>query len=111
MIGVALLTLLKGQKMGSDNFGSVYYQERFFLPKPKTRKPRRWVVYKGIPQASKVPASWHGWLHYTTDQTPEKLDRKAHSWEKPHLPNLTGTKKAYRPPMDVDAKVYKAWKP
>ena len=28
-------------------------------------RSRRYVVYKGEVEASKVPSDWHGWLHYT----------------------------------------------
>jgi NADH:ubiquinone oxidoreductase subunit len=53
------------------------------------------VLYKGLPEPSKVPPNWHGWLHYTLDaplpETP------SHPWVKPPLPNLTGTKEAYLP--------------
>ena len=43
-----------------------------------------------------MPAEWHGWLHYTIDTAlPETGNRP---WQKPHLPNATGTPLAYRPP-------------
>ena len=33
-------------------------------------RPRRWVTYTDFAEASKVPAGWHGWLHYTVDEPP-----------------------------------------
>ena len=37
-------------------------------------KTRRWVIYNpkhGVDyDASMVPATWFGWLHYKTDKTP-----------------------------------------
>ena len=31
------------------------------------RRRKRWVIYNGVVEASRVPADWHGWLHYTND--------------------------------------------
>src|SRR3546814_3144363 len=41
--------------------------------------------------------SWHGWLHRTTDVLPEDAPIQPKSWEKPHVPNMTGTALAYAP--------------
>jgi len=43
-----------------------------------------------------VPAEWHGWLHHTTDLTPDQMPAPR-AWQKEPLPNLTGTDAAYRP--------------
>jgi len=51
---------------------------------------RRWVVYNGYAEATRVPPSWHGWLHHTVDVAPTEETYKPHEWEKPHLPNMTG---------------------
>jgi NADH:ubiquinone oxidoreductase subunit len=59
-------------------------------------RDRRWVVYAGDPEASRVPPEWHAWLHYTTDAPLPELGRR--SWQKPHLANATGTAAGYRPP-------------
>ena len=85
-IGTWLFTLLKGRRVGTDASGNVYYEER--RPRPGYRL-RRWVAYAGPAEASHVPPEWHAWLHYTTD-TP-LADRPRYAWEKPHLPNPTGT--------------------
>ena len=50
-----------------------------------------------IRKASKVPAEWHAWLHYTVDEVPP-AGRPRAPWQKSHVPNLTGTTHAYRPP-------------
>ena len=54
------------------------------------------MVYKGLAEPSKVPAAWHGWLHYTHEKPPVG-EQPRHSWEKEHLPNLTGTALRYLP--------------
>ena len=55
------------------------------------------MIYNGYAEASKIPPSWHGWMHHTVDVPPTEEDYKPREWEKPHLPNLTGTPRAYRP--------------
>lgn len=87
-------TMFSGTLVGEDEAGNRYYQER---RKPKSGRRRRWVVYFGDEEASRVPASWHGWLHYTVDEPPTN-DDEVHPWQKEHLPNMTGTTEAYRPP-------------
>jgi NADH:ubiquinone oxidoreductase subunit len=58
---------------------------------------RRWVIYNGYAEASRVPPSWHGWLHHTVDVAPTEENYTPREWEKPHVPNMTGTPAAYRP--------------
>lgn len=88
-----IFTFFNGREAGRDEFGNRYFVHR------KDGK-RRWVLYKGIDEASKVPPGWHRWLHHKTDETPDPA-RLPYAWEKPHLPNLSGTKFAYVPPGHV----------
>jgi NADH:ubiquinone oxidoreductase subunit len=84
----------RGVLVGQDEQSNRYYEER--KPSLDGRK-RRWVLYEGLAEPSKVPPDWHGWLHHTFEAPPttDPLPRKA--WETPHIPNLTGTPGAYRP--------------
>ena len=111
MGGIALRTWFKGNHIGTDSFGNKYYEERFFFGRPSDRKPKRWVVYHGLVEASKVPADWHAWLHFTSNETPEQAKPVEYSWMKPHMPNLTGTREAYEPPVNRAATYYQAWQP
>jgi len=91
--GLVLLTLRRGGSVGKDNLGNRYFQQR--IP-AKGARPRRWVVYAdGATDASVIGPEWHAWLHYLTDDVLPNSGRKP--WQKPHLPNLTGTKEGYRP--------------
>jgi len=92
---VTLLSIKLGARyIGSDAHGNRYYEEK----KARIGKPpRRYVRYKGLPEASKVPADWHGWLHHTEDMPPPVDGYYKHQWQQDHLPNLTGTKYAHRP--------------
>lgn len=93
------------EKIGADEFGNEYFQNK---------KGKRFVIYKGIAEPSKVPAEWHGWLHYSTNTPPVKINTHKFSWQKIHTPNLTGTKGAYSPKNSATKKTnseYEAWKP
>ena len=103
--------------VGTDEFGNKYYQAK---PRPGYKYPRRWVIYKGEPEASNVPPEWHGWLHHQTDEVPDPEGGSfRRPWQKPHQPNLTGTTEAWRPPghvleggqRDRATGDYEAWKP
>ncbi len=95
-IGNRVWTWRQGRKVGEDEFGNRYYEQRRGIFEP-VGKPRRWVVYNGEAEASMVPAEWHGWLHYTVDELPSESGYKPKHWEKSHRPNMTGTPEAYRP--------------
>ncbi len=61
-IGTRLFTLFHGRSVGRDSAGNRYYRSR-----GDTRwegRERRWVVYKGPVDASRVPPEWHAWLHH-----------------------------------------------
>lgn len=90
-----IFTTINGKKVAKDHFGNRYYQER---QAPTGRRRRRWVVYKGEAEASRVPPEWHAWLHYTIGEPPRDGGVPRRPWQKPHQPNLTGTAAAYRPP-------------
>ena len=95
-IGARWTIAKRGVPVGEDEFGNKYYEAKDNSDSYDGRK-RRWVVYNGYAEASRVPPDWSGWLHHTFDVAPsvEPMNRRA--WEKPHLPNLTGTLQAYRP--------------
>ncbi len=97
-IGTRLFTFFRGVLVGEDEFGNRYYRERM---RPHEGRKRRWVIYKGEIDASRVPPSWHAWLHHSSDAAPSQRPPEVKDWEKPHLPNLTGTAEAYRPPGHV----------
>ncbi|RCL01347.1 MAG: NADH:ubiquinone oxidoreductase 17.2 kD subunit [Candidatus Tokpelaia sp. JSC085] len=90
-IGTRFFTWRKGKAVGEDQFGNVYYEGR----PNQEGKTRRWVIYKDYSEASTIPPGWHGWIHYRTDVPPSQEHYKAHKWEKPYQPNLTGTNAAY----------------
>lgn len=116
MLLMKLLTYFKGKLVGEDAYGNRYFEEKFLFSKPN-RPPRRWVLYRGYADASKVPAEWHGWLHFTYESP---LQGSPKGWQKKHLRNLSGTPKAYVPPASLTrpggqrqapSKPYEPWTP
>ena len=61
-IGTQIWTARHGVKVGEDDQGNIYYQT--------ADAKRRWVIYNGESEASRVSPDWHGWLHFTWDQPP-----------------------------------------
>lgn len=108
-IGTILYTALCGKLVGVDKHGNKYYQAN--SQKTATGQKKRWVVYNGVVEASKVPPEWHGWIHYTHDNIPNENTHVKYSWLKEKLPNLTGTKKAYQPTRGKTIADYEAWQP
>lgn len=115
--GTRLTTWRIGRQVGSDSLGNRYFiQNKGVGP---LGVPRRWVVYKDLADASKVPSDWHGWLHHTVDTIPTDEAYVAKSWQKPHVMNMTGTADAWRPTGSILKSAtrpkatgdYKAWKP
>lgn len=93
--GTRLMTWRHGRFVGQDGLGNRYYmQKRGVGP---LGKPRRWVIYQDMSEASLVPADWYSWLHYTVDTPPTEESYRPRPWEKPHQMNPTGTPQAYRP--------------
>jgi NADH:ubiquinone oxidoreductase subunit len=95
--GTQLWTWRFGELVGTDEQGNRYFRTKGRAIDPSLGFERRWVVYNGYAEASRVPPSWHGWLHHTVDVAPTEETYEPHEWEKPHVPNLTGTPLAYRP--------------
>lgn len=111
--GATLNTLIwtwrYGEKVGEDAAGNIYYQSK--------DAKRRWVIYSGEAEATRVGPDWHGWLHYTFKEPPTERPMKVQDWQKPHLPNLTGTPEAYAPAGSIrrvetqPKSDYEAWSP
>ncbi|NQW50370.1 MAG: NADH:ubiquinone oxidoreductase subunit NDUFA12 [Rhodospirillales bacterium] len=114
IIGTWLFTKMRGELVGTDAEGNRYFQDKRIVA---GMRRKRWVMYNGVAEASRVPAEWHGWLHHTLAEPPPAGGPPRKAWQKEHLPNLTGTDHAYRPPghtLSVGEKPkppYEAWRP
>ena len=99
-LGTLIYTALKGRFVGQDAYGNKYYEAKSELT--AEYKKKRWVIYNGLAEPSKVPPVWHGWLHYSTDALPSETAQTRYGWAKDPQPNLTGTTLAYVPPGHVN---------
>ncbi len=96
-IGTRVHTMRHGEFMGTDEFGNQYYRTKGGAIDPAVGFDRRWVIYNGEVEMSRVPPGWRGWLAHTTDVPPSQNPYAPREWEKGHVPNQTGTPEAYRP--------------
>lgn len=93
-IGTIISSILFADMVGTDEFGNRYYRARRWR---RHGRERRWVIYKGEDEASKVPPEWHAWLHHTVSEPLTEKAALAKNWQKPHEANPTGTAGAYLP--------------
>ncbi len=101
-LGTRIFTILFGQTVGQDQFGNKYYQ---------SKSGKRWVIYKGEVEASKIPNEWYSWMHSTKNKIEDLHELKKYKWQKEHLPNQTGSENSYHPNKNNDAvkKKYNTW--
>ena len=88
-VGTAFYSARKGVLVGEDPQGNRYYQSR--------DRVRRWVIYNGANDASRVDPDWHGWLHGTFEGEPDSYLPPKRSFEIEASGNPTGSPAAYRP--------------
>lgn len=93
-IGTLIYSWMNGAIVGTDEFGNRYYRAR---KDTLYGRERRWVLYKGKNEASRVPPVWHAWLHHLTGEPLSQEATESKSWQKDHLANQTGTIQAYLP--------------
>lgn len=85
---------LRGKKqVGTDSLGNTYWEGG----RDTAGHTRRWVIYDGANDLSRVPPEWFSWLARQVDDVPDQALPPPRRWEKPATPNLTGTALAYRP--------------
>src|SRR6185503_21241570 len=88
--GTSIVTRRHGKEVGRDEAGNLYFQDK--------RNPnRRWVIYDGANDGSRVPPDWQAWLRGTIDELPQKALPPVRKWQQKPTPNLTGTMQAFRP--------------
>ncbi|WP_299559844.1 NADH:ubiquinone oxidoreductase subunit NDUFA12 [uncultured Sulfitobacter sp.] len=108
-LNTQFFTWRKGEKVGEDDQGNIFYRN--------ADDSKRWVIFNGEAEATRVSPDWHGWLHRTYDAPPTDTPLRHRSWEKPHQENLTGTMLAYAPAGSIrrekpaDRGDYEAWSP
>jgi len=89
-VGTGLWTRLRGDEVGKDEAGNVYFRD-------KKNPARRWVIYEGSNDGSRVPPAWQMWLKGTIEDLPEKALPPIRKFQQTPTANLTGTMAAFRP--------------
>ena len=110
--GTSLFSRRHGAEAGRDEAGNIYFKHR-------DDPARRWVIYDGNNDSSRVPPGWNAWLRGTIDAVPDQSLPTRRAFEQPPQANLTGTASAYRPGgsmtrggvRPVATGDYEAWKP
>jgi NADH:ubiquinone oxidoreductase subunit len=113
--GTWLNTKMNGAEVGQDLLGNRYFEAK----RASNGLKRRWVIYAGANDASRIPPDWYGWLHHMVDDVPDRSMPPARPWEAAPTPNLTGTAAAYAPSGAVGSGNrraaatgdYEAWSP
>ena len=108
-LGTAIFSRRHGTKVGEDQLGNLYFEG----------KGRRWVMYEGSNDVSRVPPDWYAWLTRQIDDVPDKPLPPAPKFLREPTPNLTGTPAAYRPSGALEKGArrqrssgdYQAWSP
>tara|TARA_B100000989_G_scaffold18770_1_gene12334 strand:+ start:583 stop:954 length:372 start_codon:yes stop_codon:yes gene_type:complete len=107
-IGTRIWSFFNGNLVGSDKFGNKYFTNK--------TGSKRWVIYEGEVDSSKVPPEWNGWIRFTSNAIPNT--EKKFFWEKEHEKNHTGTSRAYYPNNSIlkntqkkKTQEYEQWSP
>jgi NADH:ubiquinone oxidoreductase subunit len=88
-IGASRHIRRNGRQVGTDELGNIYFAAK--------KDSRRWVIYNGPNDPSRVPPEWYAWLLHQIEGTPdESLPPKPRFFKEP-TGNLTGTPEAYLP--------------
>lgn len=103
-LGTTLYTWIYGNLVGQDDYLNKYYCNSSNF---NDLDAKRWVIFYGETEASKIPSHWHAWLHKTIDIPPLNYSHK-YKWQKNHEQNMTGTDKAYYPSSHPLSKSYKS---
>ena len=101
-IGTKLYTWFYGKMVGTDQIGNKYYTNNINY---NELNAKRWVIFNGEIEASKIPPHWHAWLHKSVDLPPLNYKHK-YPWQKNHEQNKTGTAEAYYPDSHPLSKFY-----
>ncbi len=116
--GTSFTTWLRGESVGTDEFGNRYFRTKNGKVDEALGVERRWVIYNGPTDPTTIPGGWYRWMHHLSP-TPPDGNYKPREWQKPHRPNPTGTPDAYRPKGSIlrpdpeigISKGYDAWTP
>ena len=88
-IGTSLHVRRNGRQVGTDHLGNVYYAAK--------KGGRRFVLYNGPNDASRIPPEWFSWLHHQIKDVPDEALPPPPKFLREPTGNRTGTPEAYKP--------------
>lgn len=91
-LGLKLYVRFFCKIVGNDQYGNIYYETK--KAKNYWGNQRRLCIFKGTPEASKIPAEWYTWIHNLTDKP---IPTATYPWILPHLSTLTRSIFRYTP--------------
>ena len=107
-------------RLGTDHVGSDAMGNGFYLGKMGPGGVRRrMAMYAGNNDASRISPEWTSWLRHQIDDVPANDLAVRRAWQQEPVPNMTGTREAYRPAGSLEASGeraaatgdYEAWSP
>ena len=85
-LGTRIYTALFGKYKGIDYFGNKYYQNK---------SGKRWVIYNGEVDATKIPNEWYSWIHHLKNKIEHNQEIKKFNWQKKNIPNQNWYKTSF----------------
>ena len=97
-LGTRIYTLIFGKFKGTDYYGNKYYQNK---------SGKRWIIYNGEVDATKIPNEWYSWIHYLNNKIEHQQELKKFSWQK----KMYQIKLVHKKPFtQIKMIKYKSWK-
>ena len=72
-LGTRIYTFIFGKFKGKDYFGNKYYQ---------SKSGKRWVIYNGEVDSSKIPNEWFSWIHFMKNKIENTQQLNKFEWQK-----------------------------
>ncbi len=91
---VKIYLFLFATKVGEDEYGNSFFELK---RKDYLGRKKRYCLYNGVVEASKISPEWHPFMHYQIDVDEVKKTFKQYKWQKPATPITTLSKDKYLP--------------
>jgi NADH:ubiquinone oxidoreductase subunit len=73
-------------KVGSDEYGNQFFELK---TSDYLGRKKRYCLYNGYVEASKISPEWHPFMHYQIEAKAVKKTFKQYKWQKPFVPDTT----------------------
>ena len=83
-----------GEKVGEDEYGNQFFELK---QKDYLGRKKRYCLYHGSVEASKISPEWHPFMHYQIDAKDVCQTFKQYKWQKSYVPDVTLSEVKYLP--------------